>query len=71
MLRAWSIETYRPIERQAMKGKRPAREGAPMTIRHEGDKWVLYTRDGGRVLGRHGTKKEALAQERAIKAHGG
>jgi hypothetical protein len=42
-----------------------------MTIRHEGDKWVLYTKDGDRVLGRHDTKKEAEAQERAIKAHGG
>jgi len=42
-----------------------------MTIRHEGEKWVLYTKHGDRVLGRHETKKEALAQERAIKAHGG
>jgi len=42
-----------------------------MTIRHEGEKWVLYTKDGDRVLGRHETKKEAIAQERAIKAHGG
>lgn len=40
-----------------------------MTIRHEGDKWVLYTKEGDRVLGRHGTKKQAEAQERAIKAH--
>lgn len=38
-------------------------------IRHEDGKWVLYTRDGSRVLGRHGTKEDALAQERAVEAH--
>jgi hypothetical protein len=42
-----------------------------MVIRHEGEKWILYTKDGARVLGRHETKHEAEAQERAIKAHGG
>lgn len=42
-----------------------------MVIRHEGSKWILYTKDESRVLGRHDTKKEAVAQERAIKAHGG
>lgn len=35
-------------------------------IRKEGAEWVLYTSDGKRVLGRHKTKKDALAQERAI-----
>jgi len=38
------------------------------TIRHEGSKWNLYTKDGSRKLGEHDTKKEALAQERAIHA---
>jgi len=37
-------------------------------IRKEGDKYVLRTRDGKRVLGRHGTRKDAEAQERAIQA---
>ncbi len=37
-------------------------------IKKVGNKWVLYTSDGSRVLGRHATKAEALAQERAIKA---
>jgi len=37
-----------------------------MVIRREGGKYVLRTKDGSRVLGRHDTKKEALAQERAI-----
>jgi len=41
------------------------------TIRHEGSKWILYTKDGSRKLGEHDTKKEALAQERAIHARGG
>lgn len=35
-------------------------------IRKEGSKWVLYSKDGNRVLGRHDTKKEAEAQETAI-----
>jgi len=38
------------------------------TIRHEGSQWVLYTKDGKRKLGKHDTKKDALAQERAIHA---
>lgn len=29
-------------------------------------KFYVYTSDGERVLGRHRTKEEALAQERAI-----
>lgn len=35
-------------------------------IKHEGKKWTLYTHDGSRVLGRHGSEAEAKAQERAI-----
>lgn len=35
-------------------------------IRKDGDKWVLYTKDGSRVLGRHSSHAKALAQERAI-----
>jgi hypothetical protein len=30
------------------------------------DKYVLYPKDGGKRLGTHKTKEEALAQERAI-----
>ena len=37
-------------------------------IRKEGSKWILYTKDGSRVLGRHRTKAEAEAQERAVRA---
>ena len=37
-------------------------------IKHIGKKWVLYTRDGSRVLGRHDTQEEALGQERAIQS---
>ena len=39
-------------------------------LRHEGGKWVLYSHSG-RVLGRHDSKEEGLAQERAIEAHKG
>ena len=37
-------------------------------IRHEENKWVLYTHDGSHVLGTHDTKEEAIAQEQAILA---
>jgi hypothetical protein len=36
------------------------------TIKHEGNSWVLYTKDGSKVLGKHPTKAEAIAQEQAI-----
>jgi hypothetical protein len=39
-------------------------------IRKEGSRWILYTRDGNRVLGRHRTKKEAEAQELEKKLRG-
>lgn len=32
----------------------------------QGSKYVLKSKDGSRVLGRHDSKKKALAQERAI-----
>ncbi len=35
-------------------------------IKQEGDEWLLYTKDGKRVLGRHGSKQEAILQEYAI-----
>lgn len=31
-----------------------------------GNKWLLKTKDGKRTIGVHNTKKDALAQERAI-----
>jgi hypothetical protein len=37
-------------------------------VRQEGDEWVLYDSEGEKVLGRHKTKEDALAQERAIQA---
>jgi hypothetical protein len=38
-------------------------------IRQAGGKWVLYTADGKRRLGTHGSRAGALAQERAIEAN--
>ncbi len=38
-------------------------------IRHEGGKWILYTRDGSRKLGTHPSKEAAIKQEQAIEAH--
>jgi hypothetical protein len=40
-----------------------------LTIRHEGGKWVLYTKDGSKKLGSHNTEAEAVAQEKAIEAY--
>jgi hypothetical protein len=39
------------------------------TIKPEGDKYVLYSKDGKRRLGTHDTKEQAEAQERAIYAN--
>ena len=35
-------------------------------IRKEGDKYILYTKDGKRRLGVHDTRKDAERQERVI-----
>jgi LysM repeat protein len=35
-------------------------------IKKEGDEYVLYTKDGDRVLGRHPTRQDAIKQEYAI-----
>lgn len=35
-------------------------------IKEKAGKWLLYTRDGSRVLGTHPTRERAMAQERAI-----
>lgn len=35
-------------------------------IRHVGNEWRLYSKSGGKLLGRHRTRKEAEEQERAI-----
>jgi len=37
-------------------------------IKKSGNKYLLYTKDGSRVLGRHTSHKEAEAQEQAIQA---
>src|SRR6185369_3044262 len=44
---------------------RTERIGAAM-IKHEGDKWVLYSHDGSKKLGEHDTKADAEKQEAAI-----
>lgn len=35
-------------------------------VKREGDEWLLYTKDGDRVLGRHKTPRQAYAHEYAI-----
>jgi hypothetical protein len=35
-------------------------------IKKEGNKWVLYTKDGQRVLGVFSTKQEAMRREKQI-----
>lgn len=37
-------------------------------IKHEGEKFVLYTKDGSKVLGKFDTKDEALKREKEIMA---
>jgi hypothetical protein len=33
-----------------------------------GERWILYSKDGKTILGKHDTRAEAEEQERAIKA---
>jgi hypothetical protein len=35
-------------------------------IRHVGSKWVLYTKDGTKVLGKYATKQQAQKRERQV-----
>ncbi len=35
-------------------------------IKHEGKKWILYTKDGKTVLGSHSSRGDAKKQEMAI-----
>ena len=36
------------------------------TIRHVGNKWILFNKAGNKVLGKHESKKSAIKQEIAI-----
>lgn len=44
----------------------PVAELVSEVIRHEGDKWVLYSKDGSRKLGTFDTEEEAEERERQI-----
>lgn len=46
-------------------GKVTGRKKTATIVEEEGD-FVLYTKDGSKILGRHPTMEKALAQERAI-----
>lgn len=35
-------------------------------IRHAGSKWILYSADGSKVLGKYATKEQAKRRERQI-----
>lgn len=73
-------QTWADIEAQAQadaEGKDTNETAAPVrlrdyampireVIRHEGSKWVLYTKDGKRKLGEFDTKKEAIERERQV-----
>jgi len=54
------------LEREALSS---AISGLPMrsaTIKHVDGKWKVYTKDGSKVLGTHGTKAKAQAQLAAV-----
>lgn len=46
-------------------------EAKQAVIKSENGSFALYTHDGRRLLGKHPTHAKAVAQEQAIKAHGG
>jgi len=41
-------------------------DGTVKMIIKKGRQWILKSKDGKKVLGRHTSKKDAMAQERAI-----
>lgn len=54
------MQDERGIETKAPK------ENVEKTIRHEGGKWVLYSKDGSKKLGSYDSKEGALNRERQI-----
>lgn len=52
----------------AAKIFRPSKSITEKIIRHEGDKWILYSHKG-KVLGTHPSKEQAEAQEAAVEAN--
>lgn len=64
------LANYDDATRQQICGRVKAIAGHAETfvIRHEGSQWVLYDHTGSKVLGRHSSEADALAQERAIQA---
>ncbi|HVJ72040.1 MAG TPA: DUF2213 domain-containing protein [Sphingomicrobium sp.] len=61
-------EPVEVVQKYATAEGKAASEIRTATVRHEGGKWHLYTKDGTRKLGTHETKGEAEEQERAIEA---
>jgi len=49
-------------------GAKKEEEPRAATVRNEGGKWVLYTKDGSKRLSTHNTRDEAVSQERLIEA---
>lgn len=36
-------------------------------IKHEGNKWILYNRDGSKKLSEHASKEEAVKREKQVR----
>lgn len=73
-----AVDQKLPIDNQndgvTTKYNRILKQNFPMPyinemIRHEGDNWVVYNKNGTKKLGTHTTKKDALKQLRAIEIH--
>lgn len=62
------IPAYLSIPSSFQLGSQPAMSGHAKVIRHEHGQYVLYTRDGSKVISRHATKEGAQRQEAAIEA---
>jgi hypothetical protein len=54
---------FKPKSRPPPPNKPPPRETVIVKV---GPKWMLYTRDGSKLLGEHSSKEDAVAQEQAI-----
>lgn len=73
-----AVDQKLPVDNQndgvTTKYNRILKQNFPMPyinemIRHEGNNWVVYNKNGTKKLGTHTTKKDALKQLRAIEMH--
>ena len=69
-LKRYLLQQRSVRRRSNRQGRVPTKQAMQKqaVIKHENGKYVLYSKDGSKVLGRHATRMAAEKQERAIQA---